>query len=147
MSYGTNPPTAAAASATGYDKPLPVIDALTKGFWDLAKARRLAAQVCDACGDVHFPASPVCPKCLGEDQAWRPVSGRGRLESWVEYHRAYWPGFVAELPYRVCLIQLEEGPLLVSNLVGEPAEVGDAVQVVFEDVTDEITLPKFRRSV
>ena len=147
MSYGTTPTGASATASQGYDKPLPVIDPVTKGFWELAKARRLAAQVCDACGDIHFPASPVCPKCLSEDQQWRPVSGRGRLESWVEFHRAYWPGFSGELPYRVCLIQLEEGPLIVSNLVGEEAEVGDAVQVVFEDVTDEITLPKFRRSV
>jgi uncharacterized OB-fold protein len=146
MSYATSPAGTPAATTTGYDKPLPVIDALTKGFWDLAKTRRLAAQVCSACGDVHFPASPVCPKCLSENQTWQPVSGRGRIESWVEFHRAYWPGFAGELPYRVCLIQLEEGPLMVSNLVGEEAEVGDPVQVVFEDVTAEITLPKFQRS-
>ncbi len=146
MSYGTTPAGTPAASTMGYDKPLPVVDALTKGFWDYAKVHRLAAQVCSACGDVHFPASPVCPNCLSDDQDWQPMSGRGRLESWVEYHRAYWPGFVGELPYRVCLIQLEEGPLMVSNLVGDPAEVGDAVHVVFDEVTDEITLPKFARS-
>ncbi len=144
MSYGTSrsgQPTA----PTGYDKPLPEITPLTEGFWEHAKANRLAAQMCSSCGDIHFPASPVCPKCLSDAQEWRQVSGRGRLESWVEYHRAYWPGFAGELPYRVCLIRLEEGPLMVSNLVGEAAEVGDPVHVVFEPVTEEVTLPKFAR--
>jgi uncharacterized protein len=127
MSYGTGPAGKADSIATGYTKPLPVIDSLTQGFWDLARQHVLSAQVCGACGDVHFPPSPVCPKCLSEDQSWQPVSGRGRIESWVEYHRAYWFGFAPELPYRVCLVRLEEGPLMVSNLVGEDADVGDPV--------------------
>jgi uncharacterized OB-fold protein len=148
MSYGTpsEMPTQPQAPG-GYDKPLPQITPLTKGFWDFAKQERLAMQVCQACGDIHFPASPVCPKCLGDAQEWQPVSGRGRLESWVEFHRAYWPGFAGDLPYRVCLVKLDEGPLLVSNLVGEDAAIGDAVRVVFEPVTDAVTLPKFRRAV
>jgi hypothetical protein len=63
----------------------------------------------------------------------------------VDFHRAYWGGFNDALPYRVCLVRLEEGPLLVSNLVGESAtaKLGAAVHVVFEKVTEEITLPKF----
>ena len=142
MSYGSS---SAGPKATGYDKPLPVINDLTRGFWEHAKARRLSAQACAACGDVHFPASPVCPKCLSDRQDWQPVSGRGTLESWVEFHRAYWPGFAKELPYRVCLIRLREGPIMVSNLGGAPAEIGDPVHVVFEPVTEEVTLPKFER--
>jgi uncharacterized OB-fold protein len=146
MSYGTSTPgRSTPAAAAGYDKPLPEITELTQGFWDHTRAGRLAVQACTHCGDVHFPASPVCPKCLSEAQEWRPVCGRGRLESWVEYHRAYWPGFAGELPYRVCLVRLEEGPLMVSNLVGEAAEIGDEVRVVFEKVTDAVTLPKFAR--
>ncbi len=131
----------------GYDKPLPDITPLTAGFWDHARRHRLAMQVCTDCSDVHFPASPVCPKCLSDAQEWRAVSGRGRLESWVEYHRAYWPGFARDLPYRVCLVKLEEGPLMISNLVGEQPEIGDPVMVVFEMVTEDITLPKFARAV
>ncbi len=128
-----------------YAKPLPQIDALTKGFWEHARAGKLAVQVCLACGDAHFPACPVCPECLSDRQEWRATSGRGRLESWVEFHRAYWPGFAAELPYRACLVKLEEGPILISNLVGDPAEIGDPVHAVFEKVTDAVTLPKFSR--
>lgn len=128
-----------------YDKPLPVITALTRGFWEHARSHRLAMQVCTTCGDVHFPASPVCPKCLSDAQEWRPVSGRSRLESWVEFHRAYWPGFAPDLPYRVGVVKLEEGPLLASNLIGD-AEIGDLLEVVFERATDEVTLPKFKRA-
>lgn len=135
-----------AAPAAVYDKPLPVITPLTRGFWEHAKQGKLAMQVCTDCGDIHFPPSPVCPKCLSDAQEWRPVSGRGQLESWVEFHRAYWPGFAADLPYRVCLVKLDEGPLLASNLVGEQPEIGAPVEVVFERVTDEVTLPKWRRA-
>jgi uncharacterized protein len=126
-------------------KPRPRIDALNRGFWEHARAGNLAMQVCAACGDVHFPASPVCPKCLSTDQSWQPVSGAGTLESWVEFHRAYWPGFADEVPYDVCLVRLAEGPLLLSNIVGGlgTPRLGDPVHVVFDRVDDELTLPKF----
>lgn len=129
----------------GYDKPLPRIDTLNQPFWDAAKQNRLVVQCCTACGDTRFPPSPVCPQCLSPKQTWKQSSGRGTLQSWVAFHRAYWDGFKADLPYQVCLVQLEEGPLLVSNLVGsdEKAKLGAPVRVVFEPVTDEITLPKF----
>jgi uncharacterized OB-fold protein len=130
---------------TTYTKPLPQITPLNRAFWEHARAHQLALQTCDACGDMHFPESPVCPKCLSASQSWRTVSGRGTLESWVEFHRAYWDGFVGELPYSACLVKLAEGPVIVSNLVGsaEGARLGAPLHVVFEDVTDEITLPKF----
>lgn len=129
-----------------YDKPLPKIDALNRPFWEAAQQHRLVVQCCPACGDMRFPPSPVCPKCLSAEQTWKDASGRGTLQSWVEFHRAYWPGFTPELPYKVCLVQLEEGPLLVSNLVGPDAgaKLGAAVQVVFEPATEAVTLPKFR---
>lgn len=126
-------------------KPRPQIDALTSGFWEYARVGRLAMQVCAACGDIHFPAAPVCPRCLSTEQSWQPVSGRGTLESWVTFHRPYWPGFAADIPYEVCLVRLAEGPLLVSNIVGglESPKLGDPVHAVFDRVDDELTLPKF----
>ncbi len=128
-----------------YNKPLPQITPLDGPFWEHARRSELTVQHCDACGNLHVPASPVCPNCLSSEQSWKPMSGRGTLESWVDFHRAYWDGFKDELPYRVCLIKLEEGPLLVSNLVGDggTVEIGAKVHVVFEKVTDEVTLPKF----
>lgn len=133
-------------SDQSYRKPLPVIDHLSRPFWALARQGRLAVQACTGCGDRHFPPGPVCPACLGDRQEWQVVSGQATLLSWVTFHRAYWDGFATELPYDVCLVQLDEGPILVSNLVGmagrTPA-VGDRLEVVFEPVTDEIALPKF----
>ena len=128
-----------------YNKPLPRIDALSKPFWDAARENRLVVQACPACGDTRFPPSPVCPKCLRDGQTWRDCSGRGTVESWADFHRAYWPGYNDALPYRVCLVRLTEGPLLVSNLVGasDDVRIGTPVHVVFERVTEQVTLPKF----
>jgi uncharacterized OB-fold protein len=129
-----------------YRKPLPKLDPINRGFWEHARDEKLAVQACPACGDRRLPPSPVCPTCLGDKQEWAVVSGKGTLLSWITFHRAYWPGFSPELPYDVCLVQLDEGPILVSNLVGtegREVQVGGRVQVVFERATDEITLPKF----
>ena len=128
-------------------KPRPKIDNVSRGFWDNARAGKLSIQTCQACGHSHFPGSPVCPKCLSEDQVWAEVSGKGKLLSWVRFHRAYWDSFRDDLPYIVCLVGLDEGPLLVSNLAGREPEqitIGAAVEVVFEKVDDKLTLPKFR---
>ena len=127
-----------------YNKPLPNIDALSQPFWDAAKDSRLVVQRCSTCNDRHFPPGPVCPQCLSSEQTWETVSGTGTLEGWVDFHRAYWDGFKDDLPYRCCLVRLDEGPVLVSNLVGDAEpRFGAPVKVVFEPVTDEITMPKF----
>lgn len=130
-----------------YNKPLPVIDDQIRPFWDAARDKKLSMQKCESCGHMHFPPSPVCPKCLGDSQTWEEVSGKGVLESWVDFHHVYWEGFRDSVPYRVCIVRLEEGPLLISNLAkeggkAEPA-LGAPVHVVFDRVTDEVTLPKF----
>lgn len=128
-----------------YDKPLPRLDALNAPFWAAAKRGKLLLQHCPACGDRRFPPAPVCPRCLAGEQDWVEASGQGTLESWIDMHRAYWDGFKGSLPYRVCLVRLEEGPVLVSNLVDstEDLRIGAAVRVVFDAVTEEVTLPKF----
>lgn len=75
-----------------------------------------------------------------------PVSGRGKVFSYVVYHRVYHPGFADEVPYTVALVELEEGPRMISNIIGiPPDEVACEmpVQVIYEDVTDDVTLPKF----
>ncbi|MCC7271369.1 MAG: OB-fold domain-containing protein [Alphaproteobacteria bacterium] len=131
---------------SAYAKPLPKLDTLNRPFWELARDHKLAVQACADCGDRHFPPTPVCPGCLSKNQGWEVVSGRGTLLSWVTFHRAYWGGFAGDLPYDVCLVELDEGPVLVSNLVGAAEggfQVGDRVEVIFERATDEITLPKF----
>ena len=129
-----------------YDKPLPTIDALTRPYWEHAKAHRLSVQRCSQCGDRHFPPAPVCPRCLSEDQGWEVVSGRGTLVSWTRFHRAYWPSFRNDLPYYVCVVRLEEGPVVVSNFAGDaPPSLfsGMPLCAVWDDVTPEVSLVRF----
>lgn len=130
----------------GHAKPLPAPDPLSAPFWEHARRHRLAVQHCEDCGDQHFPPSPVCPACLSDRQEWRAASGLGTLVSWAVFHRAYWPGFLPDLPYPVCLVRLDEGPLLVSNFRGgvpEGVRAGMRLRAVFDDVTDAVTLPRF----
>lgn len=132
---------------TAYRKPLPVIDDLTRPYWEHARAHRLSVQVCTRCGDRHFPPSPVCPKCLSDAQEWQVASGRATLVSWCTFHRAYWSSFKEDIPYDVCVVQLEEGPLVVSNFAaGRPEGVhaGMRLEAVFDDVTPEVSLVRFR---
>ena len=129
-----------------YTKPLPDGDPLMEPFWQNARRHRLSVQCCQSCGDRHFPPGPVCPACLSDDQDWEVVSGKARLISWVTFHRAYWDGFASDVPYDVCLVELEEGPLLMSNFRGarpENAAEGLPLKVVFDDLTESFTLPKF----
>jgi uncharacterized protein len=130
---------------TSDGKPLPTITPLNEKFWALARKGVFSLQTCSACGQQHVPESPVCPQCLSADQDWLPASGEGVLESWVDFHRAYWDGFKAELPYRVCLVRLKEGPLFVSNLIDDRRQlsIGLPVRVVFTKVTEDIALPHF----
>lgn len=133
-------------TAKYYDKPLPVVDPDSKGYWEHARQHRLAVQHCVACGDKHFPPTPVCPNCLSDRQEWLQASGKATLVSWVKFHRAYWDGYREEVPYNACLVKLEEGPLVISNLAGgipENARMGMPLRVVFDDLTDEFLLPRF----
>jgi uncharacterized OB-fold protein len=140
MAYGDS-----AADRATQEKPLPRITALNKPFWDYALRSVYALQTCDACGNVHVPEAPVCPACLSDRQSWKPATGKGTLESWAAFHRAYWDGFKDELPYCTCLVRLDEGPLVVSNLVGDQTKIalGARVHVVFERVANGVALPKF----
>lgn len=132
---------------TDYAKPLPTLTADNRPFWDACREGRLRLQQCGGCGHVRYPIAPVCPSCLSGDFAWAEVSGRGTVFSYIVFHQAYHPGFKGDLPYNVALVQLEEGPRLFSNIVGTPNDqvrIGDAVEVVFDPVTPEVTIPRFR---
>lgn len=101
---------------------------------------------CNACNRYWFPPSTHCPHCTSADFAWTPVSGRGKVFTYVVYHRVYHPGFADEVPYAVALVELEEGPRMISNIVGIPPDelaCEMPVHVVYEDVADNVTLPKF----
>ncbi len=130
-----------------YAKPLPAISSLNKPYWDGLKHRELRMQRCDACGKVWYPPSPLCPVCWSRKFTWTKLSGRGRVNSWVIFHQSYFRGFDSELPYNVAEVELDEGPRLTTNLVdvrNDDIKADMPVEIVFQDVTPEIALAKFR---
>jgi uncharacterized OB-fold protein len=132
---------------SAYAKPLPQITPEMAPFWEAARRHQLVVQRCAGCGRARFPARDQCSDCLSRDSEWVPVSGRGRIFSYAVMHQVYHPGFADEVPYAVVVVELDEGGRLVSNLVGCPVDairIDMPVEVVFDDVTPEVTLPKFR---
>jgi uncharacterized OB-fold protein len=116
-------------------------------FWEACRRHELRLQRCADCEAFWFPPGALCPRCLSKSWEWTPTSGRGTVYSFVIFHRVYHPGFAAEVPYAAAVVELEEGPRLPTSLVGIP--LGEVhcdlpVEVVFEDVTETVTLPKFR---
>lgn len=129
-----------------YTKPLPVIDVWNKPFWEGTKEHKLMVQKCNECGLLRFPPGPTCPSCLSTQNKWVQLNGHGIVRSWIVFNYLYYKGFADELPYNVATVELDEGIKLITNLVGvenDQISTGMAVKVVYEDVTDEITLPKF----
>lgn len=131
---------------SAYTKPIPTPSTATRFFWDACKEHRLVLQQCGSCSAFRFPPSVVCPECLSTDWEPAPLSGRGVVHTFGVYHRLYHKAFEPDLPYVIGIIELEEGPRLVSNVVGCPSEdvyCGMPVRVVFEDITEDATLYKF----
>jgi len=132
-----------------YRKPVPVPDDLSRPYWDGARQNRLMIQRCAACGTyVHYP-KPRCPRCAGDVLTPTPVSGRGVVYSFTVSHYVGAPGFESEVPYVIVLVELEEqaGLRIAGNLrdcAPGDVRVGMPVEVVFEAVTPEVTLPQFR---
>lgn len=136
------------ASEATYTKPLPLIEPEAQPYWDGLKAHQMKVQRCDDCGRWFFPPRTMCPGCLSENLTWTPVSGRGKIWAAVTYHLASAQGFGQEdLPYNVSIVELEEGPRLLSNVIDCPPDevkIGLPVAVVYQDVSEDITLAKFR---
>lgn len=127
-------------------KTLPRPTPETQHFWDGTKAGELRLQQCSGCQCIYFPPRPFCPDCGSRSVSVIKASGRGRLFSYVINHRL--PKW-ADAPYSIAVVELEEGPRLMTNIVGVPqtpeALILDMpVEVVFEPVSDDITLAKFR---
>ena len=96
---------------------------------------------------LRYPASIVCPECLSRDAEWTAVSGRGKVFSFVVFHRAYHPAWEGKVPYNVALIELDEGPIMLSNVVdvdNAKLAVGQPVRVAFEKLDDDLAIPVFK---
>jgi uncharacterized OB-fold protein len=129
-----------------YAKPLPdTSDPSTAPFWAASRAGRLVAQQCAQCGYLRWPPGPVCTQCQTPGGEWTDVAPSGTLYSYAEYHRALDPAFKDDIPYRVGLVELDEGPRMYGMMRGElvTADIGKKVRAVFEPVSPEVTFVRW----
>ena len=125
--------------------PLPQPTDLSRPFWEAANDGRLVLQRCDACGEYRWTPQILCTHCLAEPFTWTEVSGRGRLYSYTIVHRAPTAGF--EIPFVLAVVELDEGPLMLTRIVDsrhEDLAVEAPVEVAFTRETDDINLYTFR---
>jgi uncharacterized OB-fold protein len=130
-----------------YKKPIPVPSDESKPYWQGLRERRLMIPQCEDCRRFWFPPSLLCQHCSSPNWSWREASGRGRVYSYVVYHRVYHPGFADEVPYAVAVVALDEGPRMISNVVGVAPDqiVCDMpVEITYIDITEDRTIPKFK---
>jgi uncharacterized OB-fold protein len=126
-------------------RPLPTVDGPDQPFWRALRQREVRVQSCGNCGACRFPAARFCPQCRSESSAWHPVAPTGIIETWCTFHRAYFDGL--DVPYTVIQVRLDCGVRLFSNPVGvetHALRIGMPVEAVFEDITQDVTLLKFR---
>ena len=137
-------------TVVAYDKPLPAPDLDTRPFWEGCHEHELRAQRCPACGRFRWPPQGVCPSCYQWNNEWVTLPETGKIVSFVVVHYVSVPAFAPDAPYAIANIVIDgtDGVVeLTSNVIGVPWEevkVGMPVRVVFDDVTPENTLPKFR---
>jgi hypothetical protein len=135
------------SDAKAYRKPLPRIDEESRGWWEALARHELHVQECGGCGTRRLPPRAVCPTCLSSAVRWVRSAGRGTVYSFTVTHQNQAPGFRETLPYVLAVVELAEGPRLMTNVVEcapDAVRIGMAVEVVFDDVTPEVTLPTFR---
>ena len=138
--------------------PLPAVTEDSAGFWEGTAAGELRIQRCSNCGRLRFPPRPMCPYCNSLDNTWDAMSGKGRIWSFVVPHPPLLPAFMEVAPYNVVVVEIDEDPAirLVGNLLAsaggaineiDPAtiEIGEAVQVVFQDAGEDVALPRWVR--
>jgi uncharacterized OB-fold protein len=127
--------------------PPPLADATSLPWWRAASEHRLVVQRCTSCGRTRLPPAPLCPECRSADSAWKELSGRGEVYTYTVVHRPIAAG--QRLPYLIAVISLEEagGVRILSNLVDvdpDAIEIGMPVELVWEDMSAELAIPRFR---
>lgn len=128
-------------------KPLPRLDGAERPFWEGLREGQIRVQHCLSCGTPRFPASRYCPVCHSPESEWRAVEPTGEVETFCVFHKAYFPGFVPEMPYAVIQVKLDCGVRFFSNIVGvanADLRTGMRVEAVFEPANREVALLKFR---
>jgi uncharacterized OB-fold protein len=129
-----------------FTKPLPIPTPTTAPFWEGLRAGVVRLQRCEACGAWVFYPRVRCPRCLSERLAWQRVSGHGTLVTYTIARQPTAPHFADEVPQKLAVVELDEGVRLTTTLVADEAEIriGMPVVPVFDPVSDEITLLRYR---
>ena len=125
---------------------LPVITEFEKPFWDsLQKDKILMIQKCDECGNVQFPSSPVCTKCMSKKVLWVPCSGKAKLWSKVVFYKQYLDPY-PDTPYSVAFAKLEEGPIVTGRITNDNAKktsIDEPLEINYVTTTDGTVLVEF----
>ncbi len=135
-----------APGGTAPTRPIPQPTPETQHFWDGTSEGELRIQRCQDCSKAYFPPRPFCPECSSRNVAVEVASGSATLYSYVIHHRAM-PGFTP--PYAIAVVELSEGPRMMTNIVEcdqtpEALVLDMPLEVTFEQVSDEISVPLFR---
>lgn len=124
--------------------PLPEVTPLTQPYWDGLAQGELRHQRCAGCGHAWLPAREECPHCLSAEVAWEPAGGGGRIISWVVYHTAVHPSFADRLPYNVAVVELDEGPRLITNINAPEDQLAIERAVVLSiEQESGVSVPRF----
>jgi uncharacterized OB-fold protein len=123
-------------------------DSWTIHFWEAAKDHRLTSAHCDNCGAFRMPPTPFCPKCLSQETSWPTLSGDGTVYSFTIIRHAVIPQLAESVPYVLAMVDLDDAPgaRVFTNIVEcdpETVFVGQPVRVVWDDTSDEVTIPRF----
>jgi uncharacterized OB-fold protein len=127
--------------------PQKIRDATTEPFWSGLLQGTLRLPKCRECGHLLFPIGPCCSNCLSTEPDWVELSGKGQVWSYIVYHHAFDPAFADKLPYNVALVLLDEGPRLLTNIVGiDNAQISNGMRVTaqFDQVAEDSALLRFR---
>lgn len=126
---------------------LPTPDSETQPFWDALREGSFLLRHCETCGRDHYYPRPFCPSCWSDDLTWRPAAGTGTVYTFSVVHSNDLPPFKERLPYVAAIVELDEGPRVMTNIEGvapEAVEIGMRVTVEYRPISDEITIPVFR---
>ena len=132
-----------------YQRPLPARIGLAAEFYKFCKRHELRFQRCTDCGAWRHLPRPMCGECGSFDYEWARSSGKGKVYSWITVVQPMLPAFNDTVPYTVPLVDMDEGVRMVAMIEGvapEEMKLGTPVQVFFDDVTEEITLPRFKKA-
>ncbi len=137
------------AAVLEYEKPVPEITSLTKPFWEATKRNELALQNCKTCGKYQWYPRDSCISCGSRNFEWKKVSGKGIVYSFTIIRQVVSnsPAFQKDIPFIVALVDLEEGARMYSNIIdckAEEVHIGMSVEVAFDQVTNDVSLPKFK---